>query len=243
MGREVKRVPLDFDWPLYTVWEGYVNPHYKACPEANKTCFGGYTAAGEWLRSIVRLLMLAGTDGLGPRRNGIWPHPYLQEFTLAPKHNDHVRVVEPTDELTTLTDGLSGRTVDEVFGYDAIATHRAYKKVIEASGLNPDTRGVCPVCHGHDIDPTVKEAYDNWERVAPPTGDGWQVWETVSEGAPISRVFPTAEALVAHLIESGHSRDAAENFVTLRWVPSMTMGPEGVKMGIDCAEVDNGATD
>jgi hypothetical protein len=25
MGREVKRVPLDFDWPLKTVWKGYGN--------------------------------------------------------------------------------------------------------------------------------------------------------------------------------------------------------------------------
>ena len=35
MGREVKRVPLDFDWPLRQVWKGYLNPYYKhfrKCP-------------------------------------------------------------------------------------------------------------------------------------------------------------------------------------------------------------------
>lgn len=26
MGRELKRVPLDFDWPLGKVWRGYVRP-------------------------------------------------------------------------------------------------------------------------------------------------------------------------------------------------------------------------
>ena len=28
MGRELKRVPLDFQWPENKVWDGYLNPHY-----------------------------------------------------------------------------------------------------------------------------------------------------------------------------------------------------------------------
>lgn len=31
MGRELKRVPLDFDWPIGKVWEGYANPACKTC--------------------------------------------------------------------------------------------------------------------------------------------------------------------------------------------------------------------
>lgn len=31
MGREVKRVPLDFDAPLDKVWKGYINPHGDSC--------------------------------------------------------------------------------------------------------------------------------------------------------------------------------------------------------------------
>ncbi|HWI12180.1 MAG TPA: hypothetical protein VNU48_12680, partial [Burkholderiaceae bacterium] len=30
MGRELKRVAIDFDWPVNKVWQGYVNPHYTA---------------------------------------------------------------------------------------------------------------------------------------------------------------------------------------------------------------------
>lgn len=33
MGRELKRVPLDFDWPLNERWKGYVSPEWRACPE------------------------------------------------------------------------------------------------------------------------------------------------------------------------------------------------------------------
>ncbi len=32
MESEIKRVPLDFDWPLKTVWQGYINPYYVAKP-------------------------------------------------------------------------------------------------------------------------------------------------------------------------------------------------------------------
>ena len=29
MGREIKRVALDFDWPTDKVWQGYLNPHFE----------------------------------------------------------------------------------------------------------------------------------------------------------------------------------------------------------------------
>ena len=40
MGRELKRVPLDFNWPLNQVWKGYLSPYaYHKC----KYCKGtGY---------------------------------------------------------------------------------------------------------------------------------------------------------------------------------------------------------
>lgn len=31
MGRELKRVPLDWDWPLDKIWKGYINPYSKYC--------------------------------------------------------------------------------------------------------------------------------------------------------------------------------------------------------------------
>ena len=29
MGREIKRVALDFDWQLNKTWQGYINPYYQ----------------------------------------------------------------------------------------------------------------------------------------------------------------------------------------------------------------------
>ena len=34
MGREVKRVPLDFDWPMKEIWKGYINDR----PDTSKKC-------------------------------------------------------------------------------------------------------------------------------------------------------------------------------------------------------------
>jgi hypothetical protein len=41
MGREVRRVPIDFSWPIGKTWTGFVNPHHvRQCP----TCGGhGYS--------------------------------------------------------------------------------------------------------------------------------------------------------------------------------------------------------
>lgn len=78
--------------------------------------------------------------------------------------------------------------------------------------------------------------YEGWAPTEPPEGDGWQVWETVSEGSPITPVFPTAAALVDHLSTVGTTwdqrsyswspakgpwrREAAEAFVASGWAPS-----------------------
>ncbi len=44
MSRNLKRVPMNFDWPIHQVWCGYVNPYYKLagrCPD----CAHGYDRA------------------------------------------------------------------------------------------------------------------------------------------------------------------------------------------------------
>jgi hypothetical protein len=66
---------------------------------------------------------------------------------------------------------------------------------------------------------------DGWisDPIEPPTGDGWQVWETVSEGSPISPVFATSADLVDWIVTQGYSREAAEAFIEHGSVPSMMM--------------------
>lgn len=53
----------------------------------------------------------------------------------------------------------------------------------------------------------------------------FQIYETVSEGTPVSPVFTTKEAMENWLIGQGYNRNAAHNFCEEGWAPSMTFQP------------------
>ena len=184
MGRELKRVPLNFEWPINEIWKGYINPHYKPCP--NPECDTGYTPARKWLQAIVHLLMMLGPAATKRERL----HPWLEELPLRPKFL-------PNDEAIKLCNSLAGRE-PSFLGHDSCDNWNAEKKVIKAAGLNPDKWGICPTCKGDAIDPKAKRKYNAWKDYDPPKGDGYQLWTTTNEGAPISPVFKTLDELCAY---------------------------------------------
>jgi hypothetical protein len=58
----------------------------------------------------------------------------------------------------------------------------------------------CARCDGSGrIWPTkeIERLRDDWRRTDPPSGDGYQLWENVSEGSPVSPVFESLEDLCA----------------------------------------------
>lgn len=65
----------------------------------------------------------------------------------------------------------------------------------------------------------------------------FQVYETVSEGTPVSPVLASPEAVVEWAVSQGHSREAAERFVEMGSVPSMVSMSRSVRAGIDSAEL------
>ena len=138
--------------------------------------------------------------------------------------------------MAELSGALAGRGPDRFGGHDAIDRWTATKKIVEAAGL-PETWGRCKTCDGHGIDPAHREAYEAWEKTEPPEGEGWQLWETVSEGSPVSPVLPTREAFVDWLVSDGHSRAAAEKFTESGWAPSMVMQGGRVASGVDAHDL------
>lgn len=42
MGRTLKRVPLNFKWPIDKIWKGYINPYSKFRLDC-KYCENGYS--------------------------------------------------------------------------------------------------------------------------------------------------------------------------------------------------------
>ena len=74
----------------------------------------------------------------------------------------------------------------------------------------------------------------------------YQIYETVSEGSPVSPVFATKEGMIEYLVSNGdywdqkrgsggRSREAAEAFVESGFAFSMIIGPSGIREGIDTA--------
>jgi hypothetical protein len=221
MGREVKRVALDFNWPLNKTWEGFLNPFYKECPSPH--CQYGSTVDAAWLGHLVHLILLAGENGSRGRL-----HPWLQGFPLVPEKNGVVLC--PTKRMTELTTGLAGRSPMGRLGHDAIDRWAATAKIIKAAGL-PENWGTCPVCNGHAIDPTVYEKYEAWTPTEPPEGPGYQVWETVSEGSPITPVFATPQELARWCVDnqpwnSNSSYETWLRFIGEGWASSFVATPE-----------------
>lgn len=89
----------------------------------------------------------------------------------------------------------------------------------------------CETCEQWDEeeeDCKIKFDYDQCPRhQEPPEGEGYQIWENVSEGSPISEVFETKEAVIEYLHEHGAggvftpcTRAAAKDFVDKEWAIS-----------------------
>jgi hypothetical protein len=183
--RTVMRVPRDFDWPQGQTWKGYEAPEWRSCP--NSDCENGSTLSGRWLGCFAYLILMAGEAGQEGRL-----HPWLERLPLVPKR-------PPGADMTALSTGLAGRPPGPL-GHDGIDQGMAMKAIAKAAGML-DGWGICQVCKGSAIHPDDKAAEEVWERIEPPAGDGWQLWETTSEGSPVSPVFATPEELARWCVD------------------------------------------
>lgn len=282
MGREVKRVALDFDWPLEKVWGGYRNPFYSQCIDC-PDCGG--TGSSPEARRLSDLWY--GNAPFRPEDRGSKPHLPTDEHVLcvarrnlehSPEYygrgeralqreaqrlaahfnrgwmhhlsQDDVNALANGDRLHDFThtwtkeDGWQPKkppyipTASEVnawscvgFGHDSINQWICVSAECERLGYET----TCKRCGAEGTlwpSQAIHDAAESWERKEPPSGEGWQVWETVSEGSPITPVFDTREALIDYLVEGGDgwdrkrgdggwTRENAESFVSHAWAPSL----------------------
>lgn len=218
MGREVKRVTLDFDWPLDMPWKGYVNPYSS---QKCKACDGsGFNPATKQLLDDWYDFSNSGSK---------WHNRLTQDEVDALVEYNRLR--EFTQNGQRPTAEMVNRACERQSIHDAI--NRFICLEVRAKRLG--VYGQCKYCGGDGeiyFNERIKQLADDWdekEKYDPPEGEGWQVWETVSEGSPVTPVFQSAEALVDYLVEhgddpkrvSGWKRENAEKFVNAGWAPSL----------------------
>jgi len=246
MSRLLRRVPVDFDWPLRKTWEGYVLPQelrLPPCPD----CTRGSTPAFDWVETLASRLAMLAEDIPKQEQTDRPLHPWLANDPYPPAWSNReplsrtglmveYEVARPTPDIIELVCGLTDQTPAEVTSSwgTSRTSFRIVQALIKAAGL-PERWGYCPTCDGEMNVGTPEQlaAVDAWEPTDPPTGAGWQLWETTSEGSPVSPVFATAASLIHWMVTAsdsyaGYSHEAARAFVNgPGWAPSFVQYGDG----------------
>lgn len=287
MGREVKRVPLDFEWPSDQTWKGYVLPDELRGQDCEACGGRGYSPQAQRLwdlwygntpftpedngstaltvetpevrafaeRNVAHAPEYYGSGEAAIRRearrlasiwNGQWSHHLNEEDVAALLEAESI----PLRDLTHTWDRDAGwqpkdpavrPSAADVNAWQitnmagSSVAYAAVKARCEREGW-PET---CSICDGHgsiEKFPGQRAEAEAWEHYEPPTGDGWQLWQTVSD-APISPVFPDAEGLIEWMTTPAAkwgaagpwSREDAAAFVNgPGWAPTGIGGSDGV---------------
>ncbi|MEZ0089995.1 hypothetical protein [Streptacidiphilus sp. EB129] len=290
MGREIKRVPLDFDQPLNEIWPGYLSPDKfdsLPCPD----CKNGYSTHAQHLydlwygdapfhptdtgstllqadtpavrafaeRNIARAPEFYGTSEIAIVReaqrlanlwNGGWSHHLAQDDVDALVAAGRLRDLthtwdkdreprfQPKEPAVTPTAAEVNEWSLHSMGHDGINASVVIRARCEREGVE-DT---CPTCQGHagiEAYPGQRAEAEAWEPTEPPEGEGWQLWETVSEGSPISPVFATADELAGWMSDPERGRnwvpqETAAKFIADGWALSFVATPEtGLVSGVE----------
>lgn len=290
MGRELRRVPLDFDWPLNKPWQGFINPFHLATQ--CKACGGnGYSPAGQKLKD-----QWYGHAPFRPEDRGSAPFKPTDAAVLAfatrnvrnaphyygtddlPIHREAVRLCTHwngswchhlnTDDVAALVE--AGRLMDLTHTFDvekrwqpknppyvptpqevnvwSITSFPGHDSTsqwvcVKAECKRLGVSHTCSECDGdgeHWPSPEAKQAYENWQEIPPPKGEGYQIWETVSEGSPISPVFSTARDLAQHMATTKWGADRSTSFESWMkfiegpgWAPSLIVQDGRVMEGVE----------
>jgi len=211
MSRELKRVPLDFNWPLNIIWKGYLSPYRsidcKLCggsgynPETKKLSDDWYTHSRKdgkegWQYHLEQEDVQALIDA-----DRLW------DFTRVPINEEQKRIVEEKikkggNSWLPFNNGYipTAKEVNEwaraCFGHDSSNQWTCVKARAKRLGF----WGLCELCKGDGsywCDDKFKKLAEEWESIEPPKGEGYQLWENCSEGSPVSPVFKTLEELCA----------------------------------------------
>lgn len=191
--RELRRVPADFDCPIGTTWTGWFNPDG---PLKCSGCGGdGYSPTAQWLYTTFYehntppgkhwgdKLLQHEVDALAEQ--GVF-RTFIGRSLPTDRHphgiNQWMRLYPSAEEVNAVQRGGHFLHDLQVNVYTVVP--------IRCKALGAELE--CSTCNGEGViyrNAEHRAACDAWNP-EPPTGDHIQIWQTVSEGGPVSPVFP-----------------------------------------------------
>lgn len=257
MGREVKRVALDFNYPINSmIWKGYHNPYSgMKCAECDGTgdnpqmrelqnSWYGENYRDGWNHNITQDEVQALIDA-----DRLW------DFTRVPVTDEHREIIRkkmadggnswlPFDNGVVPTAEQVNEWSKKGFGHDSINRWVCVKARAKRLGIDSSP---CKTCEGEGClwpSPEFAKLAEDWQRIEPPEGEGYQLWSTTTEGTPMSPVFAQPEALARWLADTGASTfgSATADYETWLkfvrgpgWALSMVGSAGGMTSGVDFA--------
>ena len=222
MGRELKRVPIDFEWEIGEIWSGYVNPH--KVHNCNKCNGLGYSKEykklqDEWYGNHAEENYKPNPFREGWRYNAnAWQNNLTKEdvkallkadrlwdFTRVPINDEQKEIVKQKianggNSWLPFNNGYvpTPQEVNEWnlkgMGHDSSNAWYCIKARLKREGKQYE----CSKCKGTGENwqhPKAKSLYKNWKNYEPPKGEGFQLWSTTTEGHPMTPVFNSLEEL------------------------------------------------
>lgn len=219
MGREIKRVALDFDYPInQMIWKGYHNPYRGlkcsicdgsgSSPEIQKLnddWYGFENPGKRWCNNITQDEVQALVN-----EGRLW------DFTRIPINDEQKEIVKkkveeggntwlPFDNGYIPTAEEVNKWSREGLGHDSINRWICVKARAKRLGI---TELDCNTCKGEGElwpDEKYKKLCEEFEYIEPPQGNGYQLWSTTTEGTPMSPVFEKPEDLATWLSDNNAS--------------------------------------
>lgn len=253
MGREIKRVPLDFDLPIDKVWPGFLRPDeldLPPCPDCrhDEHHSTGYSREAWAIANTFYAHMisddrthgerLAWNDKIGQAEvdhlvaehrlgRDLWTVVPLEEPFENDEDGDPIRFRWDRNDKPNPTAAEVNAAQSQGFmgAHDGINRMLLIRFRCDRLGIPLE----CAACNGRAEIATDEQraANEAWEETPVPEGDGWQLWSTTTEGHPMSPVFATGDELARWMSQNpcGFAGSRFSLDVAMKWVHGSGWSP------------------
>lgn len=222
MGRELKRVPIDFKWQIGQIWKGYLNPYNsqkcqccdgsglnRATNKLNNDWYGWDNPkyinlsenrrynANAWQYQLTEIEVKALMKSRRISDVSNFRGHFDEEQNTWVQWIDGQKVECDEPEMPT-PESVNNWAIHTPMGHDSINRWIC----VEARAKHLGVYGKCEMCEGEGCiwqSDEIKTLSENWQSFDPPTGEGFQLWSTTTEGHPMTPVFATLDELCEYL--------------------------------------------